>query len=208
MNGNRVLRGCFRLLEVCHLLRDTVAWAEYSRSNKIGEFRKQARGKGDLAWLDCAEGLVTVSVCCATLALCAWCLTTALQCAGNGEKVYSPVHISKWQHNICTMCAQCKIIQDVRSLWRRMGSMGPWGKQEFQKLNVASDFRDLKRWLGQRKLTEYLTFAPMDRVSAASFAKCSTEMHIVYVLYASLRDMCTYNMYVYFYVCLYLCIYV
>lgn len=61
--------------------QDTVAWAEYSRSNKIGEFRKQARGKG---------------------------------------------------------------------------------KQEFQKLNVKSDFRDLKRWLGQRKLTDFLTFGPMD----------------------------------------------
>eukprot|EP00435_Cladocopium_sp_Y103_P037429 s641_g9.t2 len=67
--------------------RDMVFWAEYSRSNKIGEFRKQARGKG---------------------------------------------------------------------------------KQEFPKLNVASDFRDLKRWLGKRKLTDYLTITQMDRVSAAS----------------------------------------
>lgn len=61
--------------------RDMVFWAEYSRSNKIGEFRKQARGKG---------------------------------------------------------------------------------KQEFPKLNVASDFRDLKRWLGKRKLTDYLTITQMD----------------------------------------------
>lgn len=73
--------------------QDTVAWAEYSRSNKIGEFRKQARGKG---------------------------------------------------------------------------------KQEFQKLNVASDFRDLKRWLGQRKLTEYLTFAPMDSEELRQ-TNCSNE---------------------------------
>lgn len=73
--------------------QDTVAWAEYSRSNKIGEFRKQARGKG---------------------------------------------------------------------------------KQEFQKLNVASDFRDLKRWLGQRKLTEYLIFAPMDSEELRQ-TNCSNE---------------------------------
>ena len=66
---------------------------------------------------------------------------------------------------------------------------------------MASDFRDLKRWLGQRKLTEYLTFAPMDRVSAA--AKCeSTEMHIVLM---QVYVICV-HMYVYFYVCLYLCI--